>query len=210
MSGATRQRPNAPRSSAVEAFPFTPHGTGPARASEVPDGSRAPLHASLNLPAPARRHDPDASGPDCDVVHSARDDAPDAVNRTIPRHEEQEYELTILLDYEVSPQDGLDDRLTRLRSDIERWIDTHVEAIRNLGPTGTTRCILGGRHFAGYECFDCDFTGAAGGVHMVTVSACFANELTDRDGQVVDAVSALTLLGMLLDRVDIRPTVCPS
>ncbi|WP_231420780.1 hypothetical protein [Sphingomonas sp. Leaf205] len=118
--------------------------------------------------------------------------------------------MTILLDYDVSPSCDLDDRLTRFRSDIECWIEAHFKAIRRLGPTETTICTLGGRHFAGYECFDCDFIGAAGGVHMVTVSACFANELTDKDGQVVDAVSALTLLGMLLCRVGIRPTICPS
>lgn len=97
-----------------------------------------------------------------------------------------------------------------MREDIRHWIDRHVAAIRALGPIETTRCAVGGRHFAGYECFDCDFVGQTGDIHLVTVTACFANQLTDPDAQVVDAVSALTLIGMLLERVGMKTTLSPS
>ncbi len=118
--------------------------------------------------------------------------------------------MPVLLDHDVSPSDGLEERLARLREDIRQWIEPHVEAIRALGPVETTRCTVGGRHFAGYECFDCDFVGGTGDVHLVTVTACFVNQLADLDAQVVDAVSALTLIGMLLERVGMKASLSPS
>jgi hypothetical protein len=118
--------------------------------------------------------------------------------------------MTMLLDYDPTPSEDVAERLAQFRIDIELWLERHVDSVRALGPTETIRCIVGGRHFAGYECFDCDFTGEAGDIHLVTVSACFANQLADPDAQVVDAVSALTLLGMLLDRIGIRPILSPS
>jgi len=91
--------------------------------------------------------------------------------------------------------------------EIEAWLTNHVDDIRRLGPTESTTFDIAGRHFAGYECFDCDFTGQDGGSHCLTLSVCHANDQSDSDAQVVDSVSALTLIGMLLEKVAIKPTI---
>jgi len=51
---------------------------------------------------------------------------------------------------------------------------------------------------AGHECFDCAFESVSGNNHDATVSISAANDFTNDNAKVVDAVSALRLIAMLL------------
>ncbi|UYY57992.1 hypothetical protein [Sphingomonas sp. S2-65] len=110
-----------------------------------------------------------------------------------------------MLDRDISPVPSAAERLTDLRLAVDVWLTRHEAQVRDLGKPEDVSCFLGGRRFAGYECFDCDFEGAGGKRHALTVSVCFENQLASGDAEVVDAVSAITLIAMLLERVKIRP-----
>ena len=65
--------------------------------------------------------------------------------------------------------------------------------------------LAGWSQSEGHECFDCDFEALTGNSHGLTISVGHANDFNEDDAKVVDAVSALTLIGMLLERLKIRP-----
>jgi hypothetical protein len=113
--------------------------------------------------------------------------------------------MSIVLDSASDPGLTESKRLARLRDAVDGWLDRHERMVRALGETRTVHCWIAGRRFEGYECFDCDFEAESGSSHSLTVSVCDANGLFDDDTEVVDAVSALTLIGMLLERLKIRP-----
>lgn len=118
--------------------------------------------------------------------------------------------MSIILDDRTPRPLDIHEHAHEVKKEIERWIEMNAGAISDLGPVSSTTCIVRARRFAGFECFDCDFTAGDGSHHLITVSACYANNFEDRDAQVVDSVSAITLIGMLLKRLGIRPTVSAS
>jgi hypothetical protein len=114
-------------------------------------------------------------------------------------------EMSMVLDGGEDTRLTEDERIAVLRAAVQEWLDRHERTVRAFGNSRDLNCRLAGRRFAGHECFDCDFDVESGKSHSLTVSVCGANGFVDDDAEVVDAVSALTLIGMLLERLEIRP-----
>lgn len=88
-------------------------------------------------------------------------------------------------------------------SDVDEWIGRQVRMVRRMERGGRVRCGIVPARRPDFQVFTCDFQSEDGNYEFVSVSVSRTTALYISGAGVPDAVSALELIGFVLEELDL-------